>query len=259
MQLTDSYKAALPQSVQDRYDIAETRNAAGVLQTTSPAAFADMVAVLEGFTMTLDKLTTPGGNKTVIAKELDEAFRVRGWREARYEQDLTTRLVISRWTGSDDPKESQHVVETVNNYGGHKVDNVLGRAALDVEWNPKDGNLDRDLANYAALYEAGVIDTGVILTRLGGSLPDFVRGLIAAVKAVEVPDDLILWRERMRKLSDDPMGTTTTSNFGKLIPRLERGDGRGCPILAIAVTEKCYVPPAGSIEDEATKLAAALG
>ncbi|ETA90984.1 MULTISPECIES: BglII/BstYI family type II restriction endonuclease [Mycobacteriaceae] len=259
MQLTESWKNVMPQSILDRYDIAETRNAAGVLLATSPEAFADIVEVLDGFELNLDKLTTPGGNKTVIAKELDETFRVHGWREARFDQTVTTRLTIFRWTASPDPDEEQRVIETTNEYGGHKVDNVLGRAALDVEWNPKDGNLDRDLANFVGLYESGVIDSGVIVTRLGEDFRHFVRELIAAVKAVRVPKECTAWRDRMKRLADDPLGTSTTSNFTKLVPRMERGDGRGCPLLTIAITERCYVPPPDSIKDEVLRLAEALG
>ena len=255
VQLTQSWRRVIPKTVQGRYDIRETRNAAAVLKATSPGAFDDMVAVLDGFWLTLDKLTTPGGNKSVVAKELDDSFRELGWREAKFDQDLTTKLTVFRWTGTDDPDEVQRVVETRNEYGGHKVDNVLGRAALDVEWNPKDGNLDRDLANYASLYEAGVIDAGVIVTRIGDELRYFTRDLIAEVKAVPIPGDFRAWHERLGKLSDDPLGTSTTSNFGKLVPRLERGDGRGCPILAIAITDRCYVPPREPLNEAVEELA----
>lgn len=62
----------------------------------------------------------------------------------------------------------------------------------------------------------------------------------------------------MSKLADDPYGTSTTSNFGKLVPRLQRGDGRGCPILAIAVTDRCLVMPEDSVADEVQRLAAAM-
>lgn len=255
VQLTDSWRDVFPQSVQDRYDIVETRNAAAVMRVTTPEAFEDMVQVLDGFVMTLDKLTTPGGNKSVIAKELDTTFRVRGWREAKFEQDLTTRLTIYRWTESAEPEETREVSST-NSYGGHKVDNVLGRAALDVEWNPKDGNLDRDLANYVSLHEGGVIDAGVIVTRSGDGLRGMVRDLIAKVKDVPYSAEDVVWAERMRKLPDDPLGTTTTANFEKLLPRLERGDGRGCPVLAIAITERTYAPPDTAIADEVQRLIA---
>jgi hypothetical protein len=52
------------------------------------------------------------------------------------------------------------------------------------------------------------------------------------------------WSQRLKKTPADPLGTTTTSNFEKLIRRVERGDGGGCPVLAIAITTKCYLPPA---------------
>lgn len=257
MQLTDSWKTLFPASVLDRYDFAETRNAASVLQATSPQAFADIVNVLDSFELTVDKLTTPGKNKSVIASELDAAFRTLGWREARFEQTLTTRLVYYRWTGSPDPNEAaKEPTVTVNDYGGHKVDNVSGRAALDVEWNPKDGNLDRDLANYVGLYEGGVIDAGVILTRVGGDLRYLVRDLIATAKSVPIPEDNTAFGDRMRKLADDPLGTSTTSNFGKLVPRLQRGDARGCPLLAIAITDRCYVPPQDDVAAEIGRLSA---
>ncbi|GED96441.1 BglII/BstYI family type II restriction endonuclease [Gordonia crocea] len=257
MQLTESWAETFPASVLDRYDVRETRNAAAVMRTTTPQAFQDMIDVLDGFELTLDKLTTPGGSKTVVARELDEAFRVRGWREARFDQDLITKLTVFPWTSADTP-EKQYVIETRNEYGGHKIDNVLDRAVLDVEWNPKDGNLDRDFGNYVSLHEGGVIDMGVILTRVGGDFRHFVRDLIAEVKAVDVPAEYTLWHTRMGKMANDPLGTSTTSNFGKLVPRLERGDGRGCPILAVAITERCYVPPSRTVAEEVLQLAIAL-
>lgn len=257
MQLTDSWRTTFPSDLLERYDVRETRNAAAVMRTTTPAAFQDMIEVLDSFQLTLDKLTTPGGRKSAVATELDESFRHRGWREARFDQELTTKLTVFPWTASP-IAERQKVVETRNEYGGHKVDNVLDRAVLDVEWNPKDGNLDRDFGNYVSLHEAGVIDTGVIVTRSGGTLRHVVRDLIAEVKAVKVPHIYTAWHKRMGKLSNDPLGTSTTSNFDKLVPRLERGDGRGCPILAVAITARCYTPPTGSLADEVLRLAEEL-
>lgn len=255
MELTESWKEIFPESVKSKYEIAETRNAAAVMKATTPDAFADMVRVLANFRLTLDKLTTPGGSKSVIAKELDDSFRLTGWREARYDQELTTTLTVFGWTDGASPEKTRKVVSE-NSYGGHKVDNVLGRAALDVEWNPKDGNLDRDLSNYVSLHEGGVIDVGVIVTRVGAGLREHVKSLIAETRDIIVPNEYDAWAKRMDKLSEDPLGTSTTANFDKLKPRLERGDGRGCPILAIGITDRLYVPPADSIRDEVLRLAA---
>ncbi|GAA4768033.1 BglII/BstYI family type II restriction endonuclease [Citricoccus nitrophenolicus] len=255
MELTESWREVFPPEVITRYELAETRNAAAVMKATTPEAFDDMVTVLRDFRLTLDKITTPGGSKSVIARELDDSFRVNGWREARFDQELTTTLTIFRWTDAKQTEKTEKRVSK-NSYGGHKIDNVMGRAALDVEWNPKDGNLDRDLANYVSLHEGGVIDVGVILTRSGTpSMREFVRDYVAQVKAVKVSNNYPAWHKRMGKLAADPLGTSTTANFGKLQPRIERGDGRGCPILAIGITEKSFVAPTDSVSAEVQRLA----
>lgn len=255
MELTKTWEDHFPPEIIERYDVRETRSAAAIMNVTTPEAFQDMLDVLESCSITLAQLTKKGGNKSDIAKMLDDAFRQKGWRETKYEQQVTTSLISSPWTAIGEKATSTSTFE--NSFGGHKVDNVKGRAALDVEWNPKDGNLDRDFANYVALHEAGAIDVGVIICR-GASLQPFTRDLIAQVKAVEVPAKFTEWHKRMNGLPDDPFGTSTTANFEKLAPRLERGDGRGCPILAIGVREESYTPPQNNVDTEVLRIAEEL-
>ncbi len=102
---------------------------------------------------------------------------------------------------------------------GYKVDNVKGKIALDVEWNAKDGNLDRDLAAYRALYDVGIITAGVIVTRHYQEIYDLSA-----------------------KLGRDAFGTTTTTTIDKLEPRLTRGDSGGCPVLALAICSQTFEP-----------------
>ena len=54
---------------------------------------------------------------------------------------------------------------------------------------------------------------------------------------------------------NDPLGTSTTSNFEKLVNRIERGDGGGCPILAIAITTKAYKQHLGDFNKDLTVVA----
>lgn len=259
MELTESWREVFPQNIIDRFNIAETRNAAVILKSTQPEAFADIVEVLSSFKLTLEKLARAGGSKSMIAKELDDSFRTRGWRESRFEQELLTRLTMKGWKEAPDPDmRKQKVTETNNFYDGHWVDNVKGRAVVDVEWNAKDGNLDRDLGNYVSLYESGIIDAGVIVARGAGDFGDRAIDLFAKVRAVSVSDHFTEWHERLRKLSDRPYKTSTTANFEKLVPRIERGDGRGCPILAIGIPFDAYEPPAAGITAEVHRIAAGL-
>ena len=89
--------------------------------------------------------------------------------------------------------------------------------ALDVEWNAKDGNLDRDVGAYRALYDAGIIDVGVIITRTH----EEIRALAIRLGRIK------------------GFNTTTTTNLMKLEPRMTRGSVGGCPLLAVAITDRC--------------------
>lgn len=255
MQLTETWRDVFPTDVLDRYVFAESRSASAVARATTPRAVDDLIEVLRAFELTVEKIATPGGNKSVVAKELDDSFRVRGWREARYDQTLTTSLTVSRWEGPSIREAPPTPAPTTNEYGGHKIDNVLGRAAIDIEWNPKDGNLDRDFGNYASLHDGGVIDVGVILTRDGAEFPAFAHDLIARVKELTLNDNSD-WSRRIGKLANEPYKTSTTSNFQRLVTRVERGDGRGCPILAIGITTRAFTPPYDGLEAEVARLQA---
>jgi hypothetical protein len=113
---------------------------------------------------------------------------------------------------------------------GFEVDNLKRRVALDVEWNAKDGNLDRDLSAYRALYDVGLLDVAVIITRDHYGISQLAAQDLRSVDAA-------------RRL-----GTTTTTSIEKLEDRLKRGDGGGCPVWAVGITRATWagggvVPP----------------
>lgn len=164
------------------------------------------------------RITEAGGSKGRVATRLDKTFRDLGWREGRH--DTTVRSVVRVMPYKKAGEKYPIVKETEVYNEGYKVDNVKGRVALDVEWNAKDGNLDRDISQFRALYEGGIIDAAVIITRT----QDDLRALGVSLGAVKVLD------------------TSTTTNLGKLEPRLTRGDSGGCPVLAVAISAACYVP-----------------
>jgi hypothetical protein len=233
----------------------ETRNAATILRGAHPVLFDELAKILEEFSFDVERIVRGGGSKHLIPLELDEAFRAIGWREASFEQELTTVLVIQPYGAAGERGTKR--VAPVNEYKGHKIDNVKGRIGLDVEWNPKDGNLDRDFGNFRALYDAGVLDLGVIITRRETGMRDLWRTTIERAKALDARAPTSpAWTERLKKTPNDPLGTSTTSNFEKLVPRIERGDGGGCPILAIAITTNCGVVPE-DIDSEIRRVALA--
>ncbi|WP_433031915.1 BglII/BstYI family type II restriction endonuclease [Actinomycetospora sp. CA-053990] len=230
MELTGSWTTALPAAVAERYELRETRNAAAVLAATCPDEVTELCAVLTGFTLTTADLVEAGGNESRLAARLNTAFRERGWREGRVDTVVTSRLQVQPWHPAGEHGVTVRESEVFNE--GYKVDNVKGRVALDVEWNAKDGNLDRDIGAYRALYDAGLIDGAVLLTRTHDDLRELAREL---ARAAGRSDDEVRSR----------LSTSTTTHLGKLESRMTRGDAGGCPLLAVAISRRCWDPAPG--------------
>ncbi len=225
MDLTHSYAETVRQTVRDRYEFIEVRNAAAVLAATNPEEFAEVQDVLEWFALHTSDLLTPGGQESALAARLNRRFRERGWREARV--DTLIQLKLRKLPFAPAGETVPVVVDTETNNEGYLVDNFKGRFALDVEWNAKDGNLDRDIAAYRSLYDAGLIDGAVMITRTQEDLRVLARKLAA---------DAGWTIEAGRKI----LGTTTTTNSEKLRPRMSRGDAAGCPLLAVLISARTW-------------------
>lgn len=243
MELTESWRAeSCLSGVVKRFDIIETRNAAAMFNASNPELLLEMAHVLDGFCFDVERIVRGGGSKHFISAELDEAFRVSGWREAKFKQNLTTELILNPYRPAGESAKEIRLSES--EYEGHQIDNVKGRVGLDVEWNPKDGNLDRDFSNFRNLYDAGVLDLGILLVRRETGMRSLWSDTISRAKELHEENFVsAAWEERLNKTPEDPLGTSTTSNFEKLMTRVRRGDGGGCPILAIAITTRCYEPP----------------
>ncbi len=211
MRYTRSYERLVPEPIRRRYDIREVRNGAAVLAATNPEPFADLLAVLDEFTLTADDIR-PGGNETDLAARLNKAFRSRGWREGRHDIHVAVQRTLRA------PGEPDAVATDEIDSAGYWIDNVKQRAVVDVEWNAKDGNLDRDLRHYRALYEHETIDAAAMITRT-------VAGLRRLGRDLGRPS----W-----------LATSTTTNLPKLEDRLAMGGAGGCPFIVFAITERCF-------------------
>jgi len=228
MDLTTSWQEVIPEDILTRYEFMETRNAAAVLESTNKIAFSELCDVLRRFSLQKSDLTDAGGNESKLAARLNTSFRERGWRETRADVETTMSLTTFPY-GPNGEKDVITVPRSAVSAEGFKVDNFKDRVALDVEWNAKDGNLDRDVGAYRAWYDLALIDVGVLITRTQEDLRSLAFQL--AISA-GVPE----------KDAKKRMGTTTTTNFTKLRPRLKRGDGGGCPILAVGICSRTMGP-----------------
>lgn len=211
----------LPVAVRKHWRFIETSSAAAVIKAVCPTEWADIVDVLKTYRLDTSTWLRKGGNRGDIAKEIDDLFRNKGWQEARL--DLETKGILYN------KNQVQIGVLPPVYQEGYLVDNFKGRIVLDVEWNAKDGNLDRDLASYRSWHEAGVISAGVIITKDRQPLLDLARSVWQNYQ------DTLPEAERVKKLPID-LETSTTTTYDKAAMRVRRGVMGTCPVLIVAAT-----------------------
>ncbi len=215
----------LDPAIRARWEFLETSSAAAVLRSVCPTEWRDITEVLRTFTLNPSSWLKKGGNRGDIAKQIDDMFSERGWRETRV--DLVTQgILLSR---------NLEVIERLPEVmqEGYLVDNFKGRVALDVEWNAKDGNLDRDLSAYRAWHEAGVISAAVLITQDRIALKTLAEEVWGQYQSTVPPD------QKVAKLPID-LGTSTTTNLEKAALRIRRGVMGTCPLLVVAATRSTW-------------------
>lgn len=224
---TNTYEdpLVLEPAIRARWTFLETSSAAAVLRAVCPNEWREITEILANFSLDPARWLKSGGNRGDIAQEIDGMFSERGWREIRV--DLSTQGVLISKDGNVvdrlPPMEQE----------GYLVDNFKGRVALDVEWNAKDGNLDRDLSAYRAWHEAGVISAAVLITQDRLALKELAKRLWADYQ-VTLPVD-----QRNLKLPID-LSTSTTTNLEKAALRVRRGVMGTCPLLVVAATQATW-------------------
>jgi hypothetical protein len=218
-------KAILPAGARDHWAFMETNSAAAVMKAVCPDEWADIIDVLENYRLAPNVWLKAGGNRGDIAEQIDAEFHRRGWRETRL--DLETRGLLFARNGSK-------VGELpVIRQEGYLVDNFKNRIVLDIEWNAKDGNLDRDLASYRSWFDAGIISAGVIITKDRPSLLALARRIWSAYQ-LTLPES-----DRIARLPID-LVTSTVTAFDKAQMRVRRGVMGSCPVLIVAANESTW-------------------
>ncbi|WP_084386658.1 BglII/BstYI family type II restriction endonuclease [Castellaniella caeni] len=223
----------LPPAVRERWAFLETSSACAVLHAVCPEEWQDITDVLGQFSLAPTSWLKRGGNRGAIARQVDDLFGQRGWRETRI--DLETHGILLNRGNTELTRLPPLHQE------GYLVDNFKGRVALDVEWNAKDGNLDRDLSAYRAWHEAGVISAAVLITQDRQSLKPLAERLWACHQA-QLPDS-----DRTPLPID--VNTSTTTNLEKALLRVRRGVMGTCPLLVVAANEKTWNGQAYSVPD----------
>lgn len=217
--------AILPALARKHWGYMKSNSAAAVIKAVCPDEWADIVEVIETYRLDPKYWLKAGGNRGDIAEQIDDEFGKRGWRETRL--DLETRGLLF------DKNDNQVGELPVIKQEGYLVDNFKNRVVLDVEWNAKDGNLDRDLASYRSWFEAGIISAGVIITKDRLSLLALARRIWTDYQET-LPEE-----ERVAKLPID-LTTSTVTAFDKAQMRMRRGVMGTCPVLIVAANESTW-------------------
>lgn len=197
-----SWQAYIPADIAELYEIHDFRHAAGIFANEFPSEFLEICNVLRQFRFTKQDMIDAGGSESKIPKIFSEILRPLGWNEMNLEAELNVFERI---------KKDKKLRSTLM-HGSHKVDYLKGRVAFDLEWNSKDQTFDRDLYAFRAFFEYNAISLGILVTRSNQLDPVFKNLRIEA-----------------------KYGASTTQ-MGKLIPRLQAGRNGGCPVLVFGIT-----------------------
>jgi len=135
-----------PKELWPKYEFYEWKHACAILKSDFPDEWKDLLEMLKEFRLLKSWIIKGGGNKTELAKWIDNFLGKRGWVEKQF-------------------KTSVIVDNNKMNSPTHKVDSYKNRIALELEWNNKDPFFDRDLNNFRLLFDLRTISVGIILTR----------------------------------------------------------------------------------------------
>jgi hypothetical protein len=136
----------LPSDIREKFEVHEWRHACAILKYDFRDEWNDLLDMLRAFKLRKTWITQGGGNKTELAKWLDEFMGKNGWIEKKFNTS-----VLVDGNSMDQPT--------------HKVDCYKHGIAIELEWNNKDPFFDRDLNNFRLLFDLRAISVGIIITR----------------------------------------------------------------------------------------------
>ena len=230
------------------FEIRFLSHARSILTGDFPQALFELGTALNAIDLPITEIIGSGGGETRFTQRLRRALAAMGWRKHVFEIKKTIDGV---------PREStSHEIDHVKRYEG------VGVVALEIEWNNKDPFFDRDLENFKRLHAEGAISVGILITR-GASLQAALREAVhrfardrrigsyddlAANGYVPTPKQRANVLRRVQRLTD-PMAFAdawtdnfvsnkfgqATTDWAKLLHRVERGVGNPCPLLLIGL------------------------
>jgi len=78
-----------PDFIEENHEVHEWRHALAILASGFPSEYADICDVLTRFRIQKSHIVVGGGQKSKVAKWIDDAFSSKGWVEKRFETSIT--------------------------------------------------------------------------------------------------------------------------------------------------------------------------
>ena len=161
-----------------KFEYRDYGHALEILHESFSEEWREIQECLRKLKLTVQDISTAGGNESPIPKKFDDVLYPYGWREIRISGDLIVKkyprqAVQRRGRFADKPFETSLIKGYID---GHNIDFLKNRVAFDLEWNSKDQTFDRDLLAMRTYFDCGLIDCGVIVTR-SAELNDIFKDL----------------------------------------------------------------------------------
>lgn len=232
----------------DGYLFEERRHAGAIVAADYPEVVDEIRLVLEPFRIRRNEVLAGGGGKSPMTQALEKGLAELAWTKRRFD----VRLLV----GGGERESQTHEIDHVRVF-----DDGRRAVALEIEWNNKDPFYDRDLDNFKRLHALGVISLGIIVTRgptlkaalretfvrhYEGLDADVIREEIARTRNQQVRSrletlELDPARERLAAMTFQSKYGEATTQWTKLMARIERDQGDPCPLLLIGIDSQRLV------------------
>lgn len=209
--------------VHSNYFIDERRNGLIVIKQKYPHLWKEIKFALRGFRLYFDEVVDPGGGKSPVTQRMEKFFKHKDWETAEFQERNT--LIRGKNFGKPNEIESETIFQ---NSQTHEIDLFKERVAIEIEWNNKHQFFSRDLETFNYLYNVGIIDVGIIITK-HSSLHDLFKTFGYYIKKDS--------KGKHKTVASKHASTHTHTD--KLYKQLD-SNRCSCPIVVIGITPDVY-------------------
>lgn len=201
------------------YHIDERKNGLTILKTVHPEIWKDIKFVLRGFRLYYSEFAGAGGGKTPVTKRLEKLFHKKEWKAVEIRHHNLLKIGKRFDTKNEIVYEEKEFLSH-----SHELDLYKKSVGVEIEWNNKHQFFSRDIELFSYLYEVGIIDVAVLITRHHDLEKMFSRLGLSTVPGKNH------YKSIAKKYGET---STQTDKLEKLL----ESNRFSCPLVIIGITE----------------------